>query len=159
MAQAVKFEEKIQKNERGDIMMTLLSIFETPEIIQEFLTLFSKGCNMSININYTDALNGYGLKERIDVIIYILVHSCTKNGCGYHSLYNDESICNRCKIKSEYKPVFDWHNETGLSLEQAFVEFLKSKQNEFNYELAKKIGLMLDKWSIKNDENNIIKIK
>lgn len=140
-------------------MKTLLSEFNTPNIIQDFLKMFSKGCNIRINVNYTDALNGYGVRERIDVVIYVLVNECVREECGYHSLYNDESTCKRCLIKSEYQPIFGWNSESKLSLEQSFIEFLKLKSSEFNYELKNKIGLMLNKWEDKNDKINILEVK
>ena len=62
--------------------MNIIQHMDIPQNIYEFISSHN-GCNLSININSTDAINGYGHIMWYSVHISMLTRTC--NRCGYES--------------------------------------------------------------------------
>ncbi len=137
-------------------MRTPLSDFELPAIMLDFLVYFSHGVSISVILNYTDGLNGYGIKEYISISVRLLVSKCTRDKCDYHSLYHSESSCKRCLIKHDYEEIFSWYsNSSPLSLEKAFENYLRDNLNLFCDELKKGFQLILKRFDLAKEGKNV----
>ena len=90
--------------------------------------------NVQININSTDALNGYGIKLNICVIVSMYFEKCRREGCEYHSLFNpayeNKNINHRHAYSAGYENVFFWKTENEKNLEESFDLFLETQAGE-----------------------------
>ena len=116
--------------------MNIIQHMDIPQNIYEFISSHN-GCNLSININSTDAINGYGHIMWYSVHISMLTRTC--NRCGYDPLWrpNDEqSKCIRHTYDNwRYDDVFVWKTMMGgymdtQKLEGDFDTWLKAQPTQ-----------------------------
>ena len=100
-----------------------------PENVFEYLK--RNISNVQINVNSTDALNGYGIKLGVEVVVSRYYEKCNKHGCEFHSLFNPvfehKNYDHRHKYTRGYADVFRWVPESGKTLEEAFGLFLEAQ--------------------------------
>ena len=99
--------------------------FEIPDRIIDYVE--SKcGCNLQINYNVTDGVNGYGQIVHYSVHISILTRTC--NRCGYDPLWNPRGWESKCFHHSynheRYDDVFVWSGACGKTLERCFDDWV-----------------------------------
>ena len=111
--------------------MNIIQHIDIPKNISEFLNAYD-GCNLSINLNNADRLNGYGHIMLCSVHLSMITRTC--NRCGYDPLWHpDRDECNRHTYEDfRYDEVFFWRTvvkEDSIdtsSLERAFDIWLKA---------------------------------
>lgn len=113
--------------------MKIRQHIDIPDNIAEYVGSHN-GCNLSININSTDGLNGYGMIEHFTVELSILTKTCYR--CGYDPLWNpevdDDLACSRHSYSDQrYDEVFVWRGTEGIQdrigLEDAFNLWLQAQ--------------------------------
>ena len=97
---------------------------EIPQNINDYLA--TNVCNLQININRTDAINGYGSIDHVSVCIYQYYEKCIR--CGYHSIWHKElwDQCKRHTYEKGYGCVFMWKTTDEISLSESFDKWLKA---------------------------------
>ena len=111
---------------------------EIPKNIESFLTR-QKGTNIQVNINFVDAINGYGGVIKKSVSLMMLEKRCIR--CGYSTIFADKDDdlrrCTRHTYDTKYVSVFDWiehrRPEEGKSLEECFDEWEKKQSTWDGY--------------------------
>lgn len=107
---------------------------ELPCNIQDYLLHHTS--NLQININTTDAINGYGIAMHGSVIVMLYCEECRRPCCDYNSLFNSDpqNDCHkrhgRHSLKRGYEPVFTWTFNSEIPLEDAFNSFLE-RNNDY----------------------------
>lgn len=108
--------------------MKIRQHIDIPDNIAEYAG--GHNCNLSININSTDGVNGYGIIEHFTV--HISLHNRICGNCGYNELFRpdlwDHTKCVRHRYGIErYDDVFVWSERSELSLEEAFDSWLQAQ--------------------------------
>lgn len=90
------------------------------------------GANVSINVNSTDGLNGYGQLMHYSVHVSMLTRTCHR--CGYDRLWkpdDSESKCQRHTYNSwRYDDVFVWRDrKSKASLKEEFEKWLTKNRD------------------------------
>ena len=108
--------------------------FEIPDRIANYVRSMC-GCNLQVNYNETDALNGYGGIQHVSVYIQMLTRRCSR--CGYDEIWNPDdrqSKCNRHTLQpGRYDDVFVWKPECRRPLESCFDEWLSLQPTEYEW--------------------------
>lgn len=101
----------------------LIWIGEIPENVAKYISQYH--ANLQYNICSTDVVNGYGHRITKSFLVMRPYKKCSR--CGYHSLWAPDDSDSKClwhTYEKGYDTVFSFTQECGITLKDAFSEFL-----------------------------------
>lgn len=113
----------------------LRSIANLPQNMIDYF--HSYNANLQININHTDALNGYGSFLHSNIVLMRLGRKCDRPLCDYHSLFcpneddTSKHFCGHHRYVPIYEVVFSYEVGSEKTLEEAFQEFLDMQGRKY----------------------------
>lgn len=113
----------------AQLCRSFTGIVDIPDNLAEYMMRYHS--NLQANVCVTDVENGYGV--RVTKSIRLMRPFCKCNRCGYHSLWNpddSDSKCLRHTYTKGWDTVFSWNPDSGVSIEDAFSEYLELQSTD-----------------------------